>query len=144
MARKINERSLANLAKGVPIQEQPNANHGRYPDLANVLKSIPPDAQERIYSVLWSALRVGSVKEAATYLKKEAENLPEHGMVFQVAIRDIVGKNGLNAIMAILDRLFGKPKIKAEVNSDVSVSGVSVIVGDKDTAEKLNKILGQE
>ena len=46
--------------------------------------------------------------------------------------------------MAILDRLFGKPKIKAEVNSDVSVSGVSVIVGDKDTAEKLNKILGQE
>ena len=142
MGRGTHPNSLANLRN---IQTQPNVNKkGRPPTLNSRIKTIPKDAQDKIYSTLWTAISMANVKEASQYISKEADNLPECGFVLQIALRALQGKDGFKALMDILDRLFGKPKIKAEVNSDVSVNGVSVIVGDKDTAEKLNKILEQE
>ena len=60
MARGMHPNSLANLKKGRPIQEQPNSRNGRTPMVKNVIKTIPRDAQEKVYHVLWTAgMRAG-------------------------------------------------------------------------------------
>lgn len=137
----MHPNSLANLKKRVNIQDQPNANHGRYPTIANSIKSIPDDAKEKVYAILWTAISMPSVKEASKYISKEADNLPECGFVLQVALRELQGKNGFRALMDILDRLFGKPKSSAEVMLGGNVGGITVMVDTPDTAEKLEKIL---
>jgi hypothetical protein len=55
--------------------------------LANVIKEIPKDAQEKVYSVLWTAISMQNVKEASQYISKEADGMPECGFVLQIAIR---------------------------------------------------------
>lgn len=140
----MSERSLDNLKKGVPIQEQPNANHGRYPTLVNAIEELPPDAQKKVYAALWKAISMRSVKEASKYLSKEVDNLPEEcGVVMQIALKGLLGKNGLNALMNILDRLFGKPKTNAEVTLDGKVQGITVKVDNSETAEQLQNILNK-
>lgn len=141
MTRNMHPNSLANLKKRVNIQDQPNANHGRYPTMANIFKSIPEDAQEKVCVVLWTAISMRTVKEASEYLSKEAEGLPECGVIFQVALKGLLSKNGFRVLMDILDRLFGKPKSNAEVSLNGSVQGLTVMVTNPDTAEKLEKIL---
>jgi hypothetical protein len=138
MARNMHPNSLANLKN---IKDQPNAHHGRYPTIANSIKAIPEDAQKKVYAVLWTAISMPNVKEASKYISKEADNLPECGFVLQVALRELQGKNGFRALMDILDRLFGKPKSNAEVSLNGSVQGLTVMVKNPDTAEKLEKII---
>lgn len=83
-----------------------------------------------------------SVKEASKYLSKEVDNLPEEcGVVMQIALKGLLGKNGLNALMNILDRLFGKPKTNAEVTLDGKVQGITVTVDNPETEQKLQQLL---
>lgn len=140
MAHKIHPNSLANLKN---INDQPNAHKGRPPAMAKVIKTIPEDAQKKVYSILWTAISMSSVKEASKYISKEADNLPECGFVLQIALRALQGKDGFKALMDILDRLFGKPKIVAEVEAEgnLSVQGINVVVSNSETEKKLNKIL---
>lgn len=137
----MHPNSLANLKKRVNIQDQPNANHGRYPTIANSIKAIPDDAKEKVYAVLWTAISMPNVKEASKYISKEADNLPECGFVLQVALRELQGKNGFRALMDILDRLFGKPKTNAEVTLDGKVQGITVTVDNPETEQKLQRLL---
>lgn len=139
----MHPNSLANLKKRVNIQDQPNANHGRYPTMANIFKSIPEDAQEKVCVVLWTAISMRTVKEASEYLSKEAEGLPECGVIFQVALKGLLSKNGFRVLMDILDRLFGKPKTNAEVTLDGKVQGIIVKVDNTETAEQLQNILNK-
>lgn len=136
----MHPNSLANLRN---IKDQPNARRGRPPAMAKVIKTIPEDAQKKVYSILWSAISMTSVKEASKYISKEADNLPECGFVLQIALRALQGKNGFSALMDILDRLFGKPKTIAEVGVDgnVSLGNITVTVSNEETAKKLDKIL---
>ena len=137
----MHPNSLANLKKGVNINEQPNAHQGRTPSLDKVIQSIPEDAQKKVYAVLWMAISMPNVKEASCYISKEADNLPECGFVLQIALRELQGKNGFKALMDILDRLFGKPKTNAEITLDGKVQGITVTVDNSDTEQKLQQIL---
>lgn len=139
----MNPNSLANLKRGVKISEQPNANHGRTPTMANIIKSIPEDAQKKVYAVLWTAISMANVKEASKYISKEADNLPECGFALQIALRELQGKNGFKALMDILDRLFGKPKSSTEVTLDGKVQGITVTVDNPDTEQKLQQLLNK-
>lgn len=136
----MHPNSLANL---ITIQDQPNANKGRPPALAKVIKSIPGDARNKVYEVLWTAISMRSVKEASQYISKEADGLPECGFALQIALRALQGKDGFKALMDILDRLFGRPKIVAEVEAEgnLSVQGINVVVSNSETEKKLNEIL---
>lgn len=137
MARGMHPNSLANLKKGRPIQEQANANHGRTPLMRNVIKSIPKDAQEKVYNVLWTALTMANVKEAQQYVEQQAAELPECGMVLQVCIRALLGKQGFLALMDICDRLFGKPRQTVEMGGSMNITPPAVIIegGDEDDEE---------
>ena len=52
----------------IPPGKSGNPN-GRPPKLARAIKSIPRDAQERIYSVLFTALTFKNVQEATAYIR---------------------------------------------------------------------------
>jgi hypothetical protein len=134
MARGIHPNSLANLKKGKTIQEQPNANHGRYPLMQNAIKTIPQDAQEKVYSVLWTALTMSNVKEAQKYIEEQAAELPECGMILQICLRALLSKSGFITLMDICDRLFGKPKQSMHMEGGINLTPPAVIIegGDED------------
>lgn len=89
--------------------------YGRPRKLAKAIKSIPKDAQERIYAILYTALSFKNVKEATDYIREQESTDLKYGFILQIAIKALAGKNGFQALMEILDRLFGKPRISAEV-----------------------------
>lgn len=113
---------------------------GRPRKLTTVIKDMPPDAQVKVYDRLHTAIALGSVKEAKIYLEKEAEELGEYGFVVQLAVRSLMGKEGWNVFMDICDRLFGKPRMTAEIHSPEGFA-VNVQVPDTETAEALKKIM---
>lgn len=104
-----NEQNLKTFPKGV--SGNPN---GRPKKLSKAISAIPKDAQEKIYAVLWAALQTGDKSEGAIILQRGKEQLPEYGMIYQLAIKELLGKNGWKALNDILDRLFGKPKQTTE------------------------------
>lgn len=89
--------------------------NGRPPKLARAIKSIPRDAQERIYATLFTALTFKNVKDATDYIREQEATEFKYGFILQIAVKALAGKNGFQALMDILDRLFGKPRISAEV-----------------------------
>ena len=112
-----NENSLKNLIPCKP-GETHNPN-GRPPKLSKVIKKMPKDAQEKIYTILYSALTFNNVQEATSYIRSHDTTDFKYGFVLQLAVKALAGKNGWAAFNDILDRLFGKSKVFA----DVKVSG---------------------
>ena len=136
MARGMHPNSLANLKKGRPIQEQANSRIGRTPRPSNVIKAMPRDAQEKVYSVLWTALTMSNVKEAQKYVEQQAAELPECGMVLQVCLRALLGKQGMLALMDICDRLFGKPRQTVEMDGGLNITPPPIIIeGEEDDGD---------
>ena len=113
---------MAKFEKGNKVgrQFQPgnNANPaGRPPKVANVWKTIPKDAQRRLYGVLYHAISLGSVEEAKKYLEETNAAEPgQYGIVLEVTVKALSGNNGWQALCDIYDRLFGKPRQQADVN----------------------------
>ena len=136
MARGIHPNSLANIKKGRPIQEQPNPKNPRTPLVKNVIKTIPRDAQEKVYHVLWTALTMANVKEAQQYVEQQAAELPECGLVLQICLRSLLSKNGFDSLMDICDRLFGKPRQTVEMGGGLHITPPAVIIeGGEDDDE---------
>lgn len=114
--------------------------NGRPRKLSKALKEIPPDAQRKIYSILYTALTFRNVKEATAYIKEQESTDFKYGFVLQLAIKALAGKNGWLALQDILDRLFGKPRISAEV---AHTGGISLnITTDQETKELIEGGLG--
>ena len=102
--------SLANLKKGKRFSSTNQPEHnGRLPKWVNTLKSIPPDAQEKIYARLYEAMLCASKDDAIAILNAKGDELGEYGFVLQVAARALSGKDGMGALSQILERIFGKP-----------------------------------
>lgn len=110
----------------------------------NAIKGLPKDAQEKVYNVLWSAIAMTNVKEAQAYIEDQAKELPECGMVLQICIRALLGKNGFLALMDICDRLFGKPPQAHKVDMDAKMQGVTVNVTNQETAQVLQDIMDKD
>lgn len=133
----MNPKSLDNLKT---ISDENRCKHppGRPKLGKNILKDMPKDAYEQVCRVLWTAISASNVAEAEQYIKDKAQELPELGFALQTIVRELHGKNGFAAFMAILDRLFGKPRQTAEINGSATPL-VLVTREDTDAIDKLKK-----
>lgn len=114
--------------------------NGRPPKLSRLIKTMPKDAQEKIYSILYTALTFKNVQEATAYIRSQESTDFKYGFVLQIAVKALAGKNGWSAFNDILDRLFGKPKISADVSHS---GGISLnITTDAETKEMIEGGLG--
>lgn len=114
--------------------------NGRPPRLSRVIKQMPPDAQEKIYTILFTALTFKNVQEATAYIRSQDTTDFKYGFVLQLAVKALAGKNGWSAFNDILDRLFGKPRISAEV---AHTGGITLnIQTDQETKDLIEGGLG--
>lgn len=139
MARKQSEKQLANLKPCKP-GETKNPN-GRPKKMVNVIKGLPKDMQEKVYGVLAFALTLPDETTAKAYLNEQSGELGKYGWVLQIAIKQLCKDGwGWNALMDILDRLYGKPRISAEVAHS---GGITLnIQTDQETKEMIEGGLG--
>ena len=128
-----NEQNLRPCKPG----ETHNPN-GRPPKLSRAIRSLPRDAQAKIYSILHTALTFKNVQEATNYIRSQESTDFKYGFVLQIAVKALAGKNGWAAFNDILDRLFGKPKISASV--EAKTDGVTIVVQSPEQKEKLDKM----
>ena len=137
--KHMSERSLANLKSCRP-GETHNPN-GRPKKMVNAIKGLPKDMQEKVYGVLAFALTLPDIKTAKLYLEQESGELGKYGFVLQIAIKQLTKEGwGFGAMMDIMDRLYGKPRISAEV---AHTGGISLhITTDQETKEIIEGGLG--
>ena len=137
--KPLSEKELANLRPCKP-GETHNPN-GRPKKLVNAIKGVPKDMQEKIYAVLAFALTLPDEKAAKKYLESQEGELGKYGFVLQICIKQLTKEGwGFNALMDILDRLYGKPRISAEV---AHTGGISLnITTDQETKELIEGGIG--
>ena len=134
-------KNMPPVGKRFSSDYQPE-NNGRKKKLENVIKDIPEDAQRRIYEVLFAAIRLPNRTEAIKYLQEKEDEMGEYGFVFQIAISSLAGKNGMAALEMILDRIFGHPKIQADLNLGGEIKGIEITFADtrkKDNTDETSK-----
>ena len=129
-----NEQNLKPCRKG----ETHNPN-GRPKKLVNVIKKIPRDMQEKVYSVLAFALTLPDSSSAKKYLESQHGVLGQYGFVLQIAIKQLLKDGwGWSALMDIMDRLYGKPKMSADINA--KGDGLTIVVKSQEEKDKLDKM----
>ena len=129
-----NEQNLKPCRKG----ETHNPN-GRPKKLVNVIKKIPRDMQEKVYSILAFALTLPDEQSAKKYLDSQQGELGQYGFVLQIAIKQLLKDGwGWSALMDIMDRLYGKPKMSADINA--KGDGLTIVVKSQEEKDKLDKM----
>lgn len=129
MANNPNARdNLKPCRKG----ETHNPN-GRPKKLVNIIKGLPADMQEKVFGVLSYALTLNDESEAKKYLESQAGELGKYGFLMQIAIRRLTSPYGWDAVMDILDRLYGKPRQQAEVTHHAD--GLTIMVNNAEEKE---------
>lgn len=123
-----NPKSLLNLRNFKRGQSGNPA--GRPPALAAQIKSIPKDAQAKVYETLHHAISLPNVKAAKEYLESDAvqEQLGEYGFMLQIAVKSLMSKAGWLTVCDILDRLFGKPKQTTTLSGGITLGEKPVIM----------------
>ena len=137
---KSNPRAAENLRPCKP-GETHNPN-GRPKKLVNVIKKIPKDMQKKVYDVLAFALTLPDETSAKKYLESQQGELGQYGFVLQIAIKQLLKEGwGWNALMDILDRLYGKPRESKdlEVVGKMEFKGFSSLMPPVDGIEELVK-----
>ena len=134
---KSNPKAAENLRPCKP-GETHNPN-GRPKKLVNVIKKIPKDMQEKVYDVLAFALTLPDESSAKKYLENQQGELGQYGFVLQIAIKQLLKEGwGWNALMDIMDRLYGKPKMSADITA--TGDGLTIVVKSQEEKDKLNNI----
>ena len=129
-----NNQNLKPCAKG-----ETHNPYGRPKRLKNVIKGLPKDMQEKVFGVLAFTLTLPDESAAKEYLKKQEGELGEYGFVLQIAIKQLLKEGwGWNALTDILDRLYGKPRIQAEIEhkGDIALN----IQTDEQTRDLIDKL----
>ncbi len=136
---KPSAKELANLKPCKP-GETHNPN-GRPKKLVNAIKGLPKDMQEKVYGVLALALTMPDMKSAKAFLEYQEGELGKYGFVMQIAVKQLTKDGwGWSAMMDILDRLYGKPRMSAEV---AHTGGISLnITTDQETADIIEGGIG--
>ena len=136
---KSNPRAAENLRPCKP-GETHNPN-GRPKKLVNVIKKIPKDMQEKVYGVLAFALTLPDETSAKKYLESQQGELGQYGFVLQIAIKQLLKDGwGWSALMDIMDRLYGKPKMSADFTA--TGEGLTIVVKSQQEKEKLDNMGG--
>ena len=134
---KSNPEAAENLRPCKP-GETHNPN-GRPKKLVNVIKKIPKDMQEKVYDVLAFALTLPDETSAKKYLESQQGELGQYGFVLQIAIKQLLKEGwGWNALMDIMDRLYGKPKMSADITA--TGDGLTIVVKSQEEKTKLDNI----
>lgn len=134
---KSNPRAAENLRPCKP-GETHNPN-GRPKKLINVIKKIPKDMQEKVYDVLAFALTLPDETSAKTYLESQQGELGQYGFVLQIAIKQLLKEGwGWSALMDIMDRLYGKPKMSADITA--TGDGLTIVVKNQEEKDKLDRM----
>ena len=134
---KSNPKAAENLRPCKP-GETHNPN-GRPKKLVNVIKKIPKDMQEKVYDVLAFALTLPDETSAKKYLESQQGELGQYGFVLQIAIKQLLKEGwGWNALMDIMDRLYGKPKMSADITA--TGDGLTIVVKSQEEKTKLDNI----
>ena len=137
---KSNPNAAKNLKPCKP-GETHNPN-GRPKKMVNAIKKLPKDMQEKVYGVLAFALTLPDEASAKTYLESQQGELGQYGFVLQIAIKQLLKEGwGWNALMDILDRLYGKPRESKdlEVVGKMEFKGFSSLMPPVDGIEELVK-----
>lgn len=91
-------------------ENQPK-NPGRKKEMKTILKQlgreVSPEVEARIYEVMLEAVCCKSSADATIRLRRAEEEQPDFGWIYQETIRAIQ-KDGLDAILSVLERIFGK------------------------------------
>ena len=136
---KSNPRAAENLRPCKP-GETHNPN-GRPKKLVNVLKKIPKDMQEKVYDVLAFALTLPDETSAKKYLESQQGELGQYGFVLQIAIKQLLKDGwGWSALMDIMDRLYGNPKMSADITA--TGDGLTIVVKNQEEKDKLERMGG--
>ena len=136
---KSNPRAAENLRPCKP-GETHNPN-GRPKKLVNVIKKIPKDMQEKVYDVLAFALTLPDETSAKKYLESQQGELGQYGFVLQIAIKQLLKEGwGWSALMDIMDRLYGKPKMSADITA--TGDGLTIVVKNQEEKDKLERMGG--
>lgn len=136
---KSNPRAAENLRPCKP-GETHNPN-GRPKKLVNVIKKIPKDMQEKVYDVLAFALTLPDETSAKKYLESQQGELGQYGFVLQIAIKQLLKDGwGWSALMDIMDRLYGKPKMSADITA--TGDGLTIVVRNQEEKDKLERMGG--
>ena len=134
---KSNPRAAENLRPCKP-GETHNPN-GRPKKLVNVLKKIPKDMQEKVYDFLAFALTLPDETSAKKYLESQQGELGQYGFVLQIAIKQLLKDGwGWSALMDIMDRLYGKPKMSADITA--TGDGLTIVVKNQEEKDKLDRM----
>ena len=134
---KSNPRAAENLKPCKP-GETHNPN-GRPKKLVNVIKKIPKDMQEKVYDVLAFALTLPDETSAQKYLESRQGELGQYGFVLQIAIKQLLKEGwGWSALMDIMDRLYGKPKMSADITA--TGDGLTIVVKNQEEKDKLDRM----
>lgn len=134
---KSNPRAAENLRPCKP-GETHNPN-GRPKKLVNVIKKIPKDMQEKVYDVLAFALTLPDETSAKKYLESQQGELGQYGFVLQIAIKQLLKDGwGWSALMDIMDRLYGKPKMSADITA--TGDGLTIVVKSQEEKDKLDNM----
>lgn len=103
--------SLANLKKGKRFSSEYQPENRRKKEIKTVLKGlgreVSPEVEARIYEVMLEAVCCKSSADATIRLRRAEEEQPDFGWIYQETIRAIQ-KDGLEAILSVLERIFGK------------------------------------
>ena len=136
---KSNPRAAENLRPCKP-GETHNPN-GRPKKLVNVIKKIPKDMQEKVYDVLAFALTLPDETSAKKYLESQQGELGHYVFVLQIAIKQLLKEGwGWSALMDIMDRLYGKPKMSADITA--TGDGLTIVVKNQEEKDKLERMGG--
>ena len=134
---KSNPNAAKNLKPCKP-GETHNPN-GRPKKLVNVIKKIPKDMQEKVYDVLAFALTLPDETSAKKYLESRQGELGQYGFVLQIAIKQLLKDGwGWSALMDIMDRLYGKPKMSADITT--TGDGLTIVVKNQEEKDKLDRM----
>ena len=137
---KSNPNAAKNLKPCKP-GETHNPN-GRPKKFVNVINKIPKDMQEKAYGVLAFALTLPDETSAKKYLESQQGELGQYGFVLQIAIKQLLKEGwGWNALMDILDRLYGKPRETKDLDvvGKMEFKGFSSLMPPVDGIEELVK-----
>ena len=109
--KTMDNPSLANLKKGKRFSSEYQPENRRKKEIKTVLKGlgreVSPEVEARIYEVMLEAVCCKSSADATIRLRRAEEEQPDFGWIYQETIRAIQ-KDGLDAILSVLERIFGK------------------------------------
>lgn len=103
--------------------DNPPKGAGRKKPIIKEIDAMPKEARLECYKMLHTALRMPDLRAAKEYLNEkigEKGDCP-YGAVLQIAVKGLAGDKGFEYMMALMDRLFGKPIQSTEIVGDLRV-----------------------